>query len=297
MAKRRNYLPSRKVSGALLSASLLTGGLAGLSLGMAGTAGADNSGSQVCGPSLSISGAATATAPLALSLPQYNGTGTITAAALSLKVTESYQGSFLTSGGQSYPGNGTNDFVGVSSVLEGTGPGLGSLSPVTVGAIFKGGGPNGFTAGDPAPTLPAGVATANGISADGVGTGTPVPGSWTTLGFPFTPSSPSPATAQGTVTFTTAGGTIPLGSFPTYSGTGNVTINAADYSSDSVSSDSAGFNGASVTTSVAACITYTVLQAETPEAPSILLLPASAAAVGFGAFLVVRRRRSKTNLS
>ena len=141
------------------------------------------------------------------------------------------------------------------------------------------------------------MATANGINADGVGTGTAVPGSWTTLGFPFTPSSPSPATAQGTVTFTTGGGAIPSSSFPTYSGTGNVTINAADYSADTVSSDSAGFNGTSVTTSVAACVTYTVLGATTPEVPSTLLLPASAAAVGLGALLVVRRRRSRSNLS
>ena len=48
--------------------------------------------------------------------------------------------------------------------------------------------------------------------------------------------------------------------------------------------------GATDSMSIVACATYSVLGAQTPEAPSALLLPASAAMVGLGALLVVRRR-------
>jgi len=89
---------------------------------------------------------------------------------------------------------------------------------------------------------------------------------------------------------TTGNASIPASSFGVYTGTGNVAISAADYTTDSVSSDSAGFNGASVPTSLSACVTYGVLGAQLPEAPSVLLIPASAAAVGLGAVLLVRRR-------
>ena len=79
---------------------------------------------------------------------------------------------------------------------------------------------------------------------------------------------------------TTGNASIPASSFGVYTGTGNVAISAADYTTDSVSSDSAGFNGASVPTSLSACVTYGVRGAQLPEAPRYSLyrhqLPLSA---------------------
>jgi hypothetical protein len=167
---------------------------------------------------------------------------------------------------------------------------LSALSLVMVGATFAGIGFNSFTAGNPVPAFPSGVAGAEAQNAAGVGTGTAIPNTWTGLGFPFTPSSPSPATAKGTSTFTAGDASIPASNFGAYTGTGNVAISAADYTTDSVSSDSAGFNGASIPTSLSACVTYGVLGANLPEAPSVILIPASAAALALGAILLVRRR-------
>ena len=145
---------------ALLGAAFVTVGLAGFTVGGVGVAGAQPDGSSVCGPSVPITDSDTATSPLALTVPQYNGSGTVTSAVLSIQVTELFQESFLNQSFQPYPGTGTNDFVGVSSVLEATGPGLSVLSPVTVGATFSGIGFNRFTAGNPLPALPSGVAGA-----------------------------------------------------------------------------------------------------------------------------------------
>ena len=145
---------------ALLGAAFVTVGLAGFTVGGVGIAGAQPDGSPVCGPSVPITDSDTATSPLALTVPQYNGSGTVTSAVLSIQVTESFQGSFLNQSFQPYPGSDTNDFVGASSVLEATGPALSVLSPVTVGATFSGIGFNRFTAGNPLPALPSGVAGA-----------------------------------------------------------------------------------------------------------------------------------------
>ena len=56
-------------------------------------------------------------------------------------------------------------------MLEATGPGLSALSPVSVGATLAGIGFNSFTAGNPLPAFPSGVAGAEAQHADGVGTG------------------------------------------------------------------------------------------------------------------------------
>jgi hypothetical protein len=289
MAQRNNLA---RTCTSLLGAALVTAGLAGFTVGGAVAAGATVTpdGSPVCGPAMTITGLDTPSSPLGLTVPQYNGSATVSSAVLSIQVTESFQGSFLNGSGQPYPGTGSNDFVGVSSVLEATGPGLSALSRVTVGATFAGIGFNSFTAGNPLPAFPSGVAGAEAQNADGVGTGTAIPNTWTGLGFPFTPSSPSPATAKGTAIFTTSDASIPASNFGAYTGTGDVAISAADYSTDSVSSDSAGFNGASVPTSLVACVTYGVLGANLPEAPSVILIPASAAALALGAIVLVRRR-------
>jgi hypothetical protein len=108
---------------ALLGAAFVTVGLAGFTVGGVGIAGAQPDGSPVCGPSVPITDSDTATSPLALTVPQYNGSGTVTSAVLSIQVTGLFQGSFLNQSFQPYPGTGTNDFVGVSSVLEATGRG------------------------------------------------------------------------------------------------------------------------------------------------------------------------------
>ena len=222
MAQRNNLA---RTCTSLLGAAFVTAGLAGFTVGGAVTAGATVTpdGSPVCGPAMTITGLDTASSPLGLTVPQYNGSATVTSAVLSIQVTESFQGSFLNGSGEPYPGTGSNDFVGVSSVLEATGPGLSTLSPVAVGATFAGIGFNSFTAGNPLPTFPSGVAGAEAQNADGVGTGTAIPNTWTGLGFPFTPS-PSPATAKGTATFTTSDASIPASNFGAYTGTGNVNI-------------------------------------------------------------------------
>ena len=80
-----------------------------------------------------------------------------------------------------------------------------------------------------------------------------------------------------------------------YEGTGNVSLSAAYFNGGlhSFGTGSNAFFGSNDTMSVEACATYTVLGAATPEAPSAILLPASAAMVGFGSLLVVRRRQKR----
>ena len=75
-------------------------------------------------------------------------------------------------------------------------------------------------------------------------------------------------------------------------GTGSVDLSAVYFNAGGHSfgtGSDVGF-GTTDSMSVVACATYSVLGAQTPEAPSALLLPASAAMVGLGALLVVRRR-------
>jgi len=280
----------------MVGTTLLAGGLTGLTLGVATPAGADNSGTPVCGPSVAISTANTSTSPLTtLTVPQYNGAGTLTAAQLSIQPTETFSGSFIDPNTfQPTPGTATQDYNAASSVLEVTGPGLSALSGVSVGTPVNG-SPMNWSAGTPLPALPSGVAAAEGTGGAGVSTGTTVDVSWTALGFPFLPGSPAPATDHGTVTFsTTAPGSISPANFASYTGNGNVSLQAADYAQYFSSADFS-FNGINDSTSVQACVTYSVLGAQTPEAPSALLLPAAAAAVGLGGFMVVRRRNRRAN--
>src|SRR6202012_593572 len=121
-------------------------------------AGADSPLQPVCGPSVQLSSSDSATSPATLTIPQYNGTDTVTGVTISIQPTETYSGAFLNSSFQSYPGTATFDFVGVHSVLEATAPGLAALSVVAPGAPANGSGPDSWTAGDPLPALPAGVA-------------------------------------------------------------------------------------------------------------------------------------------
>jgi hypothetical protein len=185
--------------------------------------------------------------------------------------------------------------VALNTVLEATAPGLSALSAVTPGAPTGGTPFDSWTAGDPLPALPAGVAAAEAQTGAGVSTGSTTPASWTGLGYGFTTGSPAPATAQGTVTFTkSATGTVPVASFGSYTGNGNVTVSAADYSEGTYGSNSSGYTGASAPTTLVACATYTVLGAATREVPNALLLPISMAGVGGAAVFIARRRRQAT---
>ena len=137
------------------------------------------------------------------------------------------------------------------------------------------------------------MAAAEGASGAGVTTGSTTSASWTALGYGFTTNASSPATAQGAVNFgTPATASVPVGSFGAYTGNGNVNVSAADYTIGTYSSDSAGFTGGNVPTSLVACATYTVLGAATPEVPFALLLPASMAVIGGAAVFIARRRRA-----
>lgn len=204
-------------------------------------------------------------------------------------------GRFLNSSFQPYAGTATFDFVALNTVLEATAPGLSALSTVTPGAPTGGTPFDSWTAGDALPALPAGVAAVEAQTGAGVSTGSTTPASWTALGYGFTTDSPAPATAQGTVNFTnSATAAVPTSSFGSYTGNGNVNVSAADDSEGTYGSNSAGYTGASVPTSLVACATYTVLGAATPEVPSALLLPIAAMGIGGAAVLVARRRRRAT---
>jgi MYXO-CTERM domain-containing protein len=268
-------------------------GVVGLITLAPAAAGADTPLQPVCGASVALTSNDTAASPATLSVPQYNGGDTLTGVTISIQPTETYAGEFLDPPSyQPFPGTATIDFVALHTVLEATAPGLSALTAVTPGVPANGSGPNSWTAGDPLPALPSGVAATEAASGAGVSTGSTTSPSWTALGYGFTTGSPAPATAQGTANFTTsATGTVPSTSFSSYAGAGNVSVSAADYSEDTVSSDSSGATGATVTTSLVACATYTVLGAVTPEVPSAIMLPAAMASIGLAGFFVVRRRR------
>lgn len=297
MAPARRTPSAPKVSATLFGSLLLAAGIPTLALGIANPAGADNSGSPVCGPSVTITSNDTATSPLMLTVPQYNGTGTLTSAEISIQPTENFSGEFLNSSFQPFPGTATVDYNAISTVLEATATGLSPLAAVTVGAPVNG-SPNAWTAGAPLPALPSGVAGAEGTAGAGVSTTSATDPSWSALsGFTFTPNSPAPATDHGSVTFTPTSVSVPAGSFGNYEGNGNVSVEAADYDEATSASNSTGFTGINDATSVEACATYTVLGAATPEAPSAIMLPAGATVVGLGVFLIVRRRNRKANVA
>jgi hypothetical protein len=292
MTTRAQRALATGISATCLALAGAGAGVVGLIVATPTVAGADTPLQPVCGSSVSLTSADTATSPATLTVPQYNGAATVTGVTISIQPTETYTGTFLNSQGQPYAGTGTEDFVALNTVLEATAPGLSALSVVAPGAPTGGGPFNSWTAGDPLPALPAGVAAAEAQTGAGVSTGSATPSTWTALGYGFTTNSPAPATAQGTVTFTnTATATVPVASFGSYTGSGNVNVSAADYSEGTYASDSAGFNGATVPTSLVACATYTVLGAATPEATNALLLPVAAAGIGGSAVFIARRRR------
>jgi hypothetical protein len=241
-----------------------------------------------------LSTADSAASPASLTVPQYNGGGTLTGVTISIQPTETYSGQFLDpSSFQPFAGTATFDFVALHSVLEASGPGLSSLSAVTPGVPANGAPFDSWTAGDPLPALPAGVAAAETNSGAGVSTGSVTPASWTALGYGFTTGTSAPADASGTATFSTsATADVPDASFGSYSGAGNVSLSAADYGTTTVGSNSSGFTGAKVTTSLVACATYTALAAATPEVADVLLLPVAMAGVAGAAVFIARRRRA-----
>jgi hypothetical protein len=125
--------------------------------------------------------------------------------------------------------------------------------------------------------------------------------SWNGLGFglpqvlaaPWATEPAAVVTADDSATLNSSEQTQSVSDFSDYEGTGTVNLSAA-YFNGGLHSFGTGSNvafGSTDSMSVQACATYTVLGAQTPEVPSTLLLPASAAAVGLGAYLVVRRRR------
>ena len=283
---------SAGISATCLSLASVGAGVVGLITVAPPAAGADAPQQPVCGPSVALTSNDTSASPATLTVPQYNGGDTLTGVTLSIQPTETYSGAFLNSSFQPFPGTATIDFVALHTVLEASAPGLSALTAVGPGAPANGSGPDSWTAGDPLPALPSGVAAAEAASGAGVSTGSTTSPSWTALGYGFMTGSPAPATAQGTTNFTTsATADVPSTSFSSYTGAGNVSVSAADYSEDTVSSDSSGFTGASVTTSLVACATYTVLGAATPEVPSAIMLPAAMAGIGGVGLFAARRRR------
>jgi hypothetical protein len=205
----------------------------------------------------------------------------------------------------SYAGAASGDNV----LVEMSGPGLPALGPYvntapTGNAGFTGTGTT-FSAGDPAPTLPSGLVASSDTDAIAVETGSgpsQIDPSWSTLGFgpPQTLAAPwptQPATivaADDSAALNANEQTESVTDFTDYEGTGSVPLSAA-YFNAGLHSLGTGLSGAAIGSneamSVQACATYTVLGAQTPEVPSTVLLPVSAAAVGLGAYLVVRRRR------
>jgi hypothetical protein len=240
---------------------------------------------------VSLTSADTATSPATLTVPQYDGGGTLTAVTLSIQPTETYKGTFIDpTTFQPTPGTATFDFVALNSVLEATAPGLSALSSVTPGVPVNGTPFDSFTAGDPLPALPSGVAATESQTGAGVSTGALTPSTWTGLGYGFMANSPAPASATGTATFTTTTtGSVPVANFGAYTGGGNVNVSAADYT-EAFSGADFSYNGESITTSLIACVTYVAIDATTPEVPTILLLPIAALGV-FGAVVFFSRRR------
>jgi hypothetical protein len=191
-----------------------------------------------------------------------------------------------------------------------SGPGLAPLGPYVntaktgnAGFTYSGGL---FSAGDPAPALPSGLVASSNSDAVSVETSSgQIDPSWDGLGFgipqvlasPWATEPTSVVTADDSATLNSAEQTQSLSDFSDYEGTGTVSLGAA-YFNGGLHSFGTGSNvafGSTDSMRVQACATYTSLGAQTPEVPSTLLLPASAAAVGLGVYLVVRRRRMRVD--
>ena len=145
-----------KSSGVLIGLALIAGGLGGLSLGAAGSAGADTGGTD-CGPSVTLTPSPSGTvAAQVLTVPQYNGSD-LTGVQLSLQITHTFGPAIFEGSGVVYSAAASGDNV----LVEMTGPTLPPLGPYVntaptgnAGFTYSGGT---FTAGDAAPALPTGL--------------------------------------------------------------------------------------------------------------------------------------------
>lgn len=292
-----------RTSGLLAGLALIGSGVGVLYVGAAETAGA--SGPQtVCGSptTLPITSSSTFT-PTALTVPQYNGTDLV-GVQLSLQITHTFGPDIVEfNGSATYTAAASGDNV----LVEMSGPGLPALGPYvntapTSNAGFTGTSVSGpFSAGDPTPSLPAGLVAAADSDAISVETSAGGIGpSWNGLGFgaPQIVAAPWPngpttvVTANDSSTLNSGEQTETVSDLSDYEGTGSVSMSAVYFNAGlhSLGSGSNTGFGSQDSMSVEACATYTVLGAATPEVPSVLLLPASAAFVAGGMVLLKRRR-------
>src|SRR5271167_953560 len=164
---------NRKAPGVLAGVALIAGGLGGLSLGSGGIAGADGP-ETVCGPSTPLipsPNTPPSVSAQGLTLPQYNGSGSLTAVQLSLQFTHTFGPEVIGFGGTpSYSAAASGDNV----LVEMSGPGLPPLGSYentaptgNAGFTFSG---TTFSAGDPAPALPTGLVAAEDSDAISVET-------------------------------------------------------------------------------------------------------------------------------
>jgi hypothetical protein len=291
-----------KPSGALVSLALVTGALGSFSLGADGIAGADSP-QTVCGPMTTLTPSASPTVTAEpLTVPQFNGSG-LTGIKLSLKISHTFGPQIATTSGiPQYMAAGSGDNV----LVEMSGPGLPALSPYintaptnNAGFVYLGGL---FSTGDQVPTVPTGlVASANSdaVSAE-TGSGQIDP-TWSGLGFglphivgaPWLAAPASVVTADDSAQLNSTEQTQSVTDITDYEGTGSVSLSAAYFNAGlhSFGTGSGVSFGSTDSMSVQACATYTALVAQTPEAPFVLLLPASAAVLGAGGFVLVRRRK------
>jgi hypothetical protein len=296
---QRSY---RAQSGLLAGLALITGGLGGLSLGTAEIAGADGP-QTVCGPSTTLTPSTSPTVTAEpITVPEYNGNN-LTGVQLSLNFTHTFGPEYIVVGENPvYSAAASGDNV----LVEMSGPGLPALGPYvntapTGNAGFTVSGDT-FSSGDPSPALPTGLVAAADSDAVSVETSSgQIDPSWNSLGIGLpqilaAPWSSAPAaivTANDSAQLNSAEQTQSVTDFTDYEGTGSVSLSGA-YFNGGLHSFGTGSDvafGSTESMSVEACATYTILAAQTPEAPSVLFLPASAAMVGFGSLLVVRRRR------
>jgi hypothetical protein len=285
-----------------LAAAAIASGMAGLIGEAAGTAAAAGSPSPVCG---SITPLTASTSPNvtsnALTVPQYSGSD-LAGVQLSLKFTHAFGPAMIVTGANpTYTDAGSGENV----MVEMSGPGLPALGPYVNPAPTSNAGftltGTVFSAGDPAPTLPAGL-VASSIT-DGVAVETAagnVDPSWNALGYgspqivaaPWATYPQSVVTANDGAQLDTKEQTQTVSDLTDYEGTGSTSLSAAffDNVGHSFGSGSQVAFGTNDSMSVQACATYTVLGAATPEVSSVILLPASAGVIGFGALFMVRRR-------
>jgi hypothetical protein len=266
-------------------------GVGGIALAGQATASADST--PTCGTPTAITQADTSTTPLSLAVPAYTGAGTAASVQISLQATTTFANEFLNTSTLTLgPGNATTAWVGTSNVLQANGPGLSSVSDVSVSPPFSG-GPS-FTAGPALPTLPANEVALEGEGGNLAST-TAAPSSWTALGTPFTYTpGTQPVSGSGSVTYSSpeTSDVVAAGAVSTYAG-GSGTLSVIEDSSGVTSGETTAGGWAvsgSVTTMVSACALYTAA-VSAPEVPNILLLPLLGLIAGGGALLVGRQRR------